>query len=259
MQFLLLILPLKQDCFGNIWKWPHNTPNRIQKGPFFLKIGTFWPLITILENHVSLKKQNKTKTKQNKQTNKQKKNTFSLFLWSCRCTTLEFKGRESIQKMLVLHDLLWMKILIKYLSWYSPPSKKKRKKDKTWVLNGKTIPIGLKIWLNDSQEKPGQALLMLLDLFAAEINIIAIPTHFLIFSLWHRKLTSSKLHQLFCCYHSLLCISNENATLCILLCIFFTHVIHIIVIILDRVNFVSIKLSCSEIQISLPNFAFKIS
>ena len=46
-----------------------NARNRIQKWPFFLKIDTFWPLITLYPH----------------------KTTFLVYLWSCMCTTLVYE------------------------------------------------------------------------------------------------------------------------------------------------------------------------
>ena len=61
---LHLILTPKPDFWGEhvwwnrgVWKITPKIPHkRIKKGPFFLKIRTFWPLILILENHIQSQK-----------------------------------------------------------------------------------------------------------------------------------------------------------------------------------------------------------
>ena len=60
------------DGIEKFEKWLLAHPNRIQKGPIFLKIGTFWPLITIIKNPV------------------QPQPLFA-FLWLHMCTTLVLK------------------------------------------------------------------------------------------------------------------------------------------------------------------------
>ena len=114
-------------------------------------------------------------------------------LMSCKICSNDSQVKP-IQELPMLLDLLWLKLI----SFLAIPTYKARK------IKSESTIVGLLQWAvksaqMTSQKKSVQALLLLLDLFVAEISIMAIPTHFLLFLMWHRKLISSKLHQSFCC------------------------------------------------------------